>query len=139
MNRRINWDETSRNWKPSKGSEKVTHEDEIKKMIKSFEYCSELGERGLIIGGNQNRTRIYNDELNKYEILGILSQQLKKHKCLYKILMNGLLAYELPFYCQSKDELRYAKVLYEEGNVEQPKRVTLFYHLDRKDNEVYYE
>ena len=130
----IDWIRTVKEWKPSKGSTRVREEKEIEEISESFKKCEHLGETGMRIT-KETEGHIFSDHISRYMIFRQLSEQLKKHKCVYKTNMKEL-SYELPFDLEFKNQLKYAKILYKKG-FKNPEEVLLFYHEDRKGNRRY--
>jgi len=114
----------------SKGATKIESDEEIDMVIESLKYISEnLGDK-IKLFGNKSRTYLDKDNINKYDLLSQVKEQLKIHRFLYKTMKRK--AYECPFYKEDKNQLRYFKIFYDENKINKPKQVTLSYHLDEK-------
>lgn len=151
MNKGINWEETTKNWKPSDGDCVALDKADpiISGVCKVMEHCFCSEKDSMVqLAGERTFRELRIDKVDKWSLLEIGFTQLAEHKKAWKTHLKkdektGNLTIEFPVVTPKVPHLRYFKVIIKDGVkvVGNPKSVSeifLRYHQAKEVCEVIY-
>lgn len=148
--KKINWAETTNDWRPSGGATKVDQEARITMVANFCKYVAENCWDSIeYFEANplDSKKKLDDDKQSKNSVFELAAKQLLQHKMLWEVKQHkhpDRLSYEFPLAIEIDNKLRYMKFQIAEGvkGLTAPntvKKVWLRYHVSSLNVEVIYE
>lgn len=146
--KKINWEESLRNWQPSAGATLVTDVNRLSQIVAFCKYVGEYCFRRIEYFDNPlaSKKQVDDDKVSKSEVFEIAAKQIAEHKKVWEVkqaLHPDRLTYEFPLAIPDGKKFRYMKFQISEGikGLNAPssvKKVYLRYHIANQQIEVKY-